>query len=181
MPSAPCPTIFFSSYTTAYPTKTAATNSALLSPNKNMNTTEIEQLQVLGFKSENDYQNHHRTLEQSKALGARQLATLSTLCGATTVVLNPLYAGTNDRFADTIIGERHADYDGIEIHGVRNIFDENDSRGTCIEVDDGNPEFFSVYAHLRSGGVECVGDMGTLDLAEKYATELQKKYGWEPH
>lgn len=122
----------------------------------------------------------------------------------------------NDRYADSIIGDRHEDYDALEVHGVRNLddakflnhyrcpcgaewsdewscmcndlcpvcdkeiepYDSEDLSTTVCEVDNEDPEFFSVYAHRKEGGVECVGDFGTHDLATQYAGELAQKYGW---
>lgn len=86
-------------------------------------------------------------------------------------------AELNARYADTII-KNPADYDGIEIHGVRNLNAPDDPAGTMCEVDDETPEFFSVYVHCRQGGVECVGDFATGALAETYAHELLVKHGW---
>ncbi len=87
-------------------------------------------------------------------------------------------ADLNYPYDDVIIGDRAADYDGIEIQGVRNLYENNDPRGTCIEIDADNPQFFSVYIHIKNGGVECVGDFGTHALAQAYANELHVKYGW---
>jgi hypothetical protein len=124
----------------------------------------------------------------------------------------------NERYADSIIGDRHAEYDGLEVHGVRNLGDSipwfrndyecpcgnhwsdewsascNDKCAECnkeiepsrsedltsteCEVDDANPEFFSVYVHVKTGGVECVGDFATHELATQYAAELAEKYVW---
>ncbi|MDK9702506.1 MAG: hypothetical protein OEL20_05155 [Sulfuritalea sp.] len=50
--------------------------------------------------------------------------------------------------------------------------------GTNCEVDDENPQFFSVYAHRKEGGVVCVGDCATAELAMRYASELSATYGW---
>lgn len=87
----------------------------------------------------------------------------------------------NDRYGETIIGERHDEYDALEIQGVRDHNLPGDPEGSCCEVDNENPQFFSVYAHLREGGVECVGDFATHILAETYAKELATKYNWPIH
>lgn len=80
----------------------------------------------------------------------------------------------NDGYAETIIQDP-ALYDAIEIQGVRNLNDANDEE-TMFEVDNENPEQFSVYAHLVEGGVECVGDFGTHELASAYAIQIAKTY-----
>lgn len=84
----------------------------------------------------------------------------------------------NDRYGDSIIGNNHDRYDAIEIHGVRDHNSPGDPNGTCCEVDNENPQFFSVYVHLKEGGIECVGDFSTHDLAVLYANELAEKYHW---
>lgn len=84
---------------------------------------------------------------------------------------------TAEKWADSII-EKPEDYDRIEVHGVRQIADPH-SGDTLVEVDDDNPEFWSVYVHLIEGGVECIGDFGRLEAARKYALEISDKHGWE--
>lgn len=85
----------------------------------------------------------------------------------------------NERYAESIIRDRACDYDGIEIHGVRDLAELNDQRNTCCEIDDENPQYFSTYVHLKEGGVECVGDFATHDLAREYAGELARQYQWK--
>lgn len=105
-------------------------------------------------------------------------------CGDGPVCLNGIDPAThmppviNERYADSIIGNRVQNYDALEIQGVINLLGPDDPEGTCYEVNNANPEIFSVYAHLKTGGVECVGDFGTHLLAEQYAKELSLKYGW---
>lgn len=84
----------------------------------------------------------------------------------------------NDRYGATIVGERHAEYDALEIQGVRDSNLPGDPEGSCCEVDNENPQFISVYVHLKKGGVECVGDFATHALAEAYAKELAVQYHW---
>ncbi|EKD97764.1 MAG: hypothetical protein ACD_23C00750G0005 [uncultured bacterium] len=147
-------------------------------------STRLEQLQVLGFTDEADYQQHQQhqqVMQASRDLAATQLATVFTVGESTTSDVLVVTDDLNDRYAEAIIGERSDHYDGIEIQGVRNLYDEGDPQGTCIEVDAENPQFYSVYLHLKSGGCECVGDMGTQVLAQVYAGELSARYGWRVH
>lgn len=144
-------------------------------------STRLEQLQTLGFTDEADYQRHQNVMQASRDLAAAQLATVFTEGESTTSDVLVVTDDLNDRYAEEIIGERPDNYDGIEIQGVRNLFDEGDPRGTCIEVDAENPQFYSVYLHLKNGGCECVGDMGTQVLAQAYAGELSDRYGWCVH
>ncbi|WP_054287316.1 hypothetical protein [Gulbenkiania mobilis] len=62
-------------------------------------------------------------------------------------------------------------YDTIELHGVR-------QEDGYVEQDDDEPDFFSVYLHFKTGGLECVGDHATYELALLHASDLAKKYGW---
>lgn len=84
----------------------------------------------------------------------------------------------DDRYAESIIAGKSENYDLIEIHGVRDLHEPGDPAGTCCEVDDEDPQFFSVYLRLTGGGVECIGDFGTNDLARRYAREVGAQYGW---
>jgi hypothetical protein len=68
------------------------------------------------------------------------------------------------------------EYDQLEIHGVS---EEPDGYGgTACEINDENPEFYSVYAHLKEGGVECIGDFRTPADAMAYASGYSVRYGW---
>jgi hypothetical protein len=69
-----------------------------------------------------------------------------------------------------------ADFDAIEVHGVRDAC--VDPPGTHFEVDDENPESYSVYLHRNAGGVECVGDFGNRRAAMDYARELHREHRW---
>lgn len=83
-----------------------------------------------------------------------------------------------DLYADSIIKGYAADYDGIEVHGVRNLLDGLSSDETQFEIDDRNPQSFSVYVKLKIGGVDCVADCSEFDDAIEYARQLGKQYGW---
>lgn len=107
----------------------------------------------------------------SQICGGGQCGT-STVCHLGVVVKT--HQLLNDGYAETIIDDP-ALYDAVEIHGVRNINAPGDN-GTRFEVDNENPEHFSVYAHLVEGGAECVGDFGTHELASAYAIQIAKTY-----
>lgn len=92
-----------------------------------------------------------------------------------------LPAVLNERYAESIIGMRAADYDALEIHGVRDMLSHDQTKGTACEIDNDNPQFFSVYVRLAEGGVDCVGDFGTDTLASLYAIELAQQYSWPVH
>lgn len=79
-------------------------------------------------------------------------------------------------YADSIITDP-ADFDRLEVHGVAEESDGNG--GTICEINDGAPEFYSVYAQLKQVGVECIGDFRTRDNAVRYAYLIAASYGWE--
>jgi hypothetical protein len=93
--------------------------------------------------------------------------------------LLPESSEVNSKYADSIIAGNPSHYDAIEVHGVRNINDADDPDGTHYEVDDENPELYSVYLHCVGGGIECVGDFSSNALAEEYASELSVLYSWK--
>jgi len=91
---------------------------------------------------------------------------------------DPVISEVNSRYADSIIAGNPSDYDAIEVHGVCNLNDANDPDGTHYEVDDDNPELYSVYLHCVGGGIECVGDFSKHVMAMNYAEELSDQYQW---
>lgn len=89
-----------------------------------------------------------------------------------------IVADVCDLYADSIIKGYEADYEGIEVHGVRNLLDGLSSDETQFEIDDRNPQSFSVYVKLKIGGVDCVADCSEFEDAVEYARQLGKQYGW---
>ena len=79
-------------------------------------------------------------------------------------------------------------YDGLEIHPVADIFDE--TRGgirpsnaapdeTCFEqCEPEDAQAWSVFGHLKSGGVECFEDFTTEAEARAFADQLLEAW---PH
>lgn len=82
-----------------------------------------------------------------------------------------------DRYADSIIGCFSCHYDAVEVHGVRDFASGTDE-GTGYEIDNLTPTSFSVYAHLKDGGLDCVGDFGKYEDAVQYGADLNAEYGW---
>lgn len=72
-----------------------------------------------------------------------------------------------DDYLEAVLKEGVEQFDAVELHGVSRCGDD-------IEVDDTNPDFFSVYLHLKSGGVDCVGDYGMQRFAELRAREIAR-------
>ena len=54
-------------------------------------------------------------------------------------------------------------WDGVEVHPV---IDEN---GICSICEAGEESFWSVYLHQIEGGVECIADLPTEELAYQFA------------
>ncbi|MEO1194232.1 MAG: hypothetical protein AAFY02_20935 [Pseudomonadota bacterium] len=81
-------------------------------------------------------------------------------------------------------------FDGLELHPVRdNLWDEDergprpfdnpDDHETCCEPCEANEaHFWSVYAHLVEGGIECLEDFPTEAAARRFAEQLLAAY---PH
>lgn len=82
-----------------------------------------------------------------------------------------------DRYAPSLIGREPERYDAIEVHGVRNQISDC-GETTQYEVDNQFPKLFSVYVHVKDGGIECVGDFSLYQHAEQYAIELSMAYDW---
>lgn len=94
----------------------------------------------------------------------------------------PAHFGLNDRYFEEVVGDKVDLFDGIEIQGVREHHHPDDVNDTFIETDNEDPQFYSVYVHLKptptSGGTACVGDFETYAAAAAYANELSKKHAW---
>jgi hypothetical protein len=59
-------------------------------------------------------------------------------------------------------------WDAVEVHPVW-----QDENGNCDVVDEGNETFWSVYLHQVQGGVLCVADLPTKELALKLAELIE--------
>lgn len=63
-------------------------------------------------------------------------------------------------------------YDGLELSPVAEYEDKQGDK-FCERVDDPNEaQFWSVYGHLREGGVECLEDFYTEQEAAEFANTL---------
>ncbi len=83
-----------------------------------------------------------------------------------------------DDYLDLMASEP-GDYREICIHGVREILDDVLSERIGCAIDDGNPEFYSVYVRHRDGCSEVIADasLGKLDGLRAYASQLAAKHG----
>lgn len=66
---------------------------------------------------------------------------------------------------------RLSDYDGLEIHPVRD-YDKSGDQTWCEVCEPHEAEFWSVYGHLIEGGVECLEDFETEGQADLFASRL---------
>lgn len=82
-------------------------------------------------------------------------------------------------------------FDGLELHPVRDLkWDENergprpfnlpgdDEETWCEPCEEHEAHFWSVYGHLREGGIECLEDFETESAARTFAEHLLTAY---PH
>ncbi|MBN3744821.1 hypothetical protein G3N96_05140 [Burkholderia sp. Se-20373] len=114
----------------------------------------------------------------ANALGSEYVPLLRVALAAKKAESRSISEATDERFADGIIGNRPDRFDALEIQGVREFVDPSNSDASFCEVDNESPQFFSVYVHYRTGGVECVGDHGSHELAAAYANALSEAHGW---
>lgn len=82
------------------------------------------------------------------------------------------------KYANDIIDGHPELYNAIEIHGVVKQVGPDIPGGEWIELNDERPNQYCVYLHMVSGGISCVGDFSTHELAVAYAEELSVQYNW---
>ena len=136
-----------------------------------------ETASTIGFALETEATNG----TNASAFGLEHVAMFRQALAAKDAEPRNISATMDDRYADAIIGNRPERFDGLEIQGVREIVDPSSPGASCCEVDNDSPQFFSVYVHHRAGGVACVGDHGSHDLASAYANALSESHGWPIH
>jgi hypothetical protein len=72
---------------------------------------------------------------------------------------------------------RLVEFDGLEIHPVRECT-EDDRFTYCEPCSPEKADFWSVYGHLREGGVECFEDFKTEAEARAFAETLLSAWPW---
>ncbi len=82
------------------------------------------------------------------------------------------------------------DYDGLELHPVHDQRWDDEERGPrpfnipddhetwCEPCEEHEAHFWSVYGHLKTGGIECFEDFETETAARRFAEKLLEAY---PH
>jgi len=86
-------------------------------------------------------------------------------------------APCDEYFAEMVIGNAPERFDAIALHGTR-LVDYDETGRRLIEVDDLDPQFWSLYLRQIEGGVVCIADLSTRAKAEQYAVSLSAKYGF---
>jgi hypothetical protein len=66
-----------------------------------------------------------------------------------------------------------ADYSASEIHGVRDVTAGEDA-GTIEPCGDAEADYFSVYLHLKEGGVDCIANFDDKTDADAYAQQWRE-------
>lgn len=94
----------------------------------------------------------------------------------------PNYANENFVFEPT---STDVAYDAVELHGVAYTGERHIEKSITdkrcvehVEMNDDKPDFYSVYLHLKAGGVDCIADFDDLVVARRYALEVSKLKGW---
>lgn len=62
--------------------------------------------------------------------------------------------------------------DAVEVNPVKYI----DNKGTCEQCEESEADFFSVYFHSPTKGLECVADLPNEAEANILASKLAKEY-----
>lgn len=68
-------------------------------------------------------------------------------------------------------------YDAVEVHPVRE-YPDTEGGTFCEQCEPEEAHFWSVYGHLKEGGLECFEDFETEEKAEAFAAKLLAAY---PH
>lgn len=68
-------------------------------------------------------------------------------------------------------------YDGLEVHPVQDV-EEANGVTYCEQCEPEEADFWSVYGHLKTGGVECLDDFPDRAKALAFAKQLLAAY---PH
>jgi hypothetical protein len=67
-------------------------------------------------------------------------------------------------------------FDGLEIHPVQDLTDESDGTRYCEQCEPSEAHFWSVYGHLKEGGVLCIEDFATEAEGRAFAMTLLDTY-----
>jgi len=85
---------------------------------------------------------------------------------------------TDERYAEKVIRDPSR-FDAIEVHCIGEFSDSDGSHYEESDCGRHSPSGFSVFAHSKSGGVECCGDFTLRSCALDYGNELARTYQWQ--
>ena len=83
-------------------------------------------------------------------------------------------------YAEKVIDDPRR-FDAIEVHDVCRFSDPERPDYEEPVCDRDTPSGFSVYAHLKDGGIDCCGDFGQRSDALAYGSELASIHHWPMH
>ena len=86
---------------------------------------------------------------------------------------------SKEGYAESVIDGQPEKFDAVELHGCREHIYPDEPHRNFVEQDDENPQYWSVFLHYKTGGLDCVGDFATLKQAEDYAETVSNRYGYE--
>ncbi|QHS09009.1 hypothetical protein [Sinimarinibacterium sp. NLF-5-8] len=67
-------------------------------------------------------------------------------------------------------------FDAVEVHGCT-VVDDYDGREIIEQTADGVPDFWSVYLHYKSGGLDCIADFRDEHQAKLFADQMARQHG----
>lgn len=67
-------------------------------------------------------------------------------------------------------------YDALEVNACRDVSEEEDEGTWYEKCDPADAEIWSVYLHLKTGGVDCLTDCATRERATDIANHLGTKW-----
>ncbi len=84
---------------------------------------------------------------------------------------------SQDRYAGKVIQDASR-FDAIEVHEVCEFLGAGGETYSEADCDSGQVTTYSVYAHLKNGGIDCCGDFGRREEALNYGIELAGENRW---
>lgn len=75
----------------------------------------------------------------------------------------------------SLTDEYLSQFDAVEINPLKKVTAHEDGSSIVEVCEEGEEDFWSVYLHYESGGVECVEDLPTKEKAELYARHLEAR------
>lgn len=90
---------------------------------------------------------------------------------------NPPKEPMDKRYAETVIDNPQR-FNSIEVHDMYRFLDRDGAEQYETANDPHEADMYSVYAHLKDGGIDCCGDFNLREAALSYGDELAELHGW---